>query len=83
MKGQSGSIKTGQIWKSEVKSKGERKTVHVFIHSSEHLQCVRHIRNAKIYMMPALGWKDKPIPSSHTKAPEPDAHPAREEARRP
>lgn len=34
-------------------------------------------------MMPALGWKNKLVPSSHTKVPGPDVRPPREEARRP
>ena len=53
------------------------------IYSVEHPQCVRHIGDAKTYVTPALGPKDKLTSSSDTRGPEPDVHPTWVEPREP
>lgn len=53
------------------------------IYSIEHPQRVRHIGDAKTYVTPALGLKDKPPSSSDARGPEPDVHPPWVEPREP
>lgn len=52
-------------------------------YGTEHPQDVRYIRDAKIYVTLALGWKDKLALSSDTRRPESDVPPPWAEPREP